>query len=64
MLLDQGKMDRQNFFVGWVTRGKLRGWKLMGSLKHVLICVNDLEDLGDITVDVLVLNDRTNWACL
>lgn len=32
----------------------------MGSLKQILICVNDCEDLEDTTVDVL--NDmRTEW---
>lgn len=33
----------------------------MGSLKQVLICVNDREDLEDTTVDVLS-DMRTEWG--
>ena len=55
--------DRQNILIGWETRGELREQKLVGSLKQVLICVNDLEVLDDITVARLVLKDmRAKWG--
>lgn len=61
--LIRDSMDRQNVLVEWETRGDLRARKLVESLKHVLICVNELQVLDDITVDILVLKDmRAKWG--